>query len=235
MSGGAITFTYPLNQKSIGGFEIDAFVVEKYSFANKVTTQKVEGGASITHITEEPDTISIEAFIGNAKFEAYTGEMPDDLSALEPADPKERIRYAYHELLRMKRERKPVALVTGLDTFTDMIITDFSIDRNAETGADLPFSMTFQNIKMIYEAAAAADTADTPANAAANAAAADTAAATANAGVTGKDEANPKENFVERTAYNDWKRTGGSYPTAGEFTKMFGETPQQFVNTFGEK
>jgi hypothetical protein len=220
MSGGAITFTYPLNQKSIGGFEIDAFVVEKYSFANKVTAQKVEGGASITHITEEPDTISVEAFIGNAKFEAYTGEMPDDFSALEPADPKERIRYAYHELLRMKRERKPVALVTGLDTFPDMIITDFSIDRNAETGADLPFSMTFQNIKMVYEAAAAA---------------ADTAAATANAGVTGKDEASPKENFVERTAYNDWKRTGGSYPTAEEFTKMFGETPQQFVNTFGEK
>lgn len=220
--GTKVTLTYQISPKSIGGFEIDAFVTEKYSFANKVSTQKIEGGGSISHITEDPDTVSIEGFIGGTKFETYNGTIPDDLSTLSVYDPKTRIRQAYHELLRMKRERQPVALVTGLDTFPNMIIMSFSIDRSAENGADMPFSMSFQDANMLKsgdEAGAGGEGGDQ-------------AAGAANAGLTGK-EAAPKEDFVERTAYNDWKRTGGSYPSRSLFIKKFGETPEQFAEKFG--
>jgi hypothetical protein len=214
-----VTFTYAISPKSIGGFEIDAFVSEKYSFANKVSTQKVEGGGSLSHITEDPDTLTIEGFISGAKFETYDGEIPDDITTLEVYDPKTRIRQAYQELLRMKRERQPVAVVTGLDTFPNMLIMNFSIDRSAENGADMPFSMTFQDANMLKSG----DTAG---------AGGDQAAGTASAGLTGKESA-PKEDFVERTAYNNWIRTRGSYPTRDEFMTMFGESPEQFAEKFG--
>ncbi|MDR0473582.1 MAG: hypothetical protein LBH43_07930 [Treponema sp.] len=151
MAEGMINFTYPIGEKSVGGFAIDAFLVESYNYANRLTNLTVEEGSNISdHVVEEPDTIDIEAFIGQTKFETFTGTVDTDLSKVEiPDDPKSRIRQAYHELLRMKRERQPVDVVTGLDTFTDMVITSFSISRDVETGADLPFSMSFQKIKTV--------------------------------------------------------------------------------------
>ena len=152
MAGGMINFTYPIGAKSIGGFEIDAFLVESYNYANHLTNLTVEEGSNISdHVIEEPDTIDIEAFIGQTKFETASPPGADiDLSTVEiPDDPKSRIRQAYHELLRLKRARQPVDVVTGLDTFTDMVITSFNISRDVETGADLTFSMSFQKIKTV--------------------------------------------------------------------------------------
>jgi hypothetical protein len=151
MAGGTVNFTFPIGEKSIGGFVIDAFLVETYNFANSLTNLTVEEGDNISdHVVEEPDTLEIEAFIGQTKFETFSGMVDLDLSNIEiPDDPKSRIRQAYHELLRMKRERQPVTVVTGLDTLPDMVITSFNISRDVETGADLPFSMSFQKIKTV--------------------------------------------------------------------------------------
>jgi len=151
MAEGTINFTYPIGEKSIGGFVIDAFLVETYNFANRLTNLTVEEGDNISdHVTEEPDTIEIEAFIGQTEFKTAMGSSDTDLSKVEiPEDPKSRIRQAYHELLRMKRERQPIDVVTGLDTYTDMVITSFNISRDVETGEDLPFTMSFQKIKTV--------------------------------------------------------------------------------------
>jgi hypothetical protein len=45
--------------------------------------------------------------------------------------------------------RQPLDVVLGLDTFHDMVITTFDIDRDAATGANLPFDMTFKNIRIV--------------------------------------------------------------------------------------
>jgi hypothetical protein len=151
MAEGMINFTYSIGEKSIGGFAIDAFLVESYNYANRLTNLTVEEGSNISdHVVEESDTIDIEAFIGQTDFKTSMGSSDTGLSKVEiPDDPKSRIRQAYHELLRMKRERQPVDVVTGLDTFTDTVITSFSISRDVETGSDLPFSMSFQKIKTV--------------------------------------------------------------------------------------
>jgi hypothetical protein len=150
-----------------------------------------------------------------------------DLSKLEiPDDPKSRIRQAYNELLRMKRARQPLDVVTGLDTFTNMMIVSFSISRDVETGADLPFSMSLQKIETVKSEETQISVSPSSSSAS------DQAGGTANAGMTGKEEA-PKEDWVERQAYNDLKRTNGKYPTSEEFKEMYGETPQQFAAKFG--
>jgi hypothetical protein len=215
-----VTFTYPIAPKSIGGFEIDAFVVEKYKFANKMTSIPVDEGASISdHVFEEPDTISIEAFIGNVIFQANSGRMPSDLSRLQPNDPKTRIRQAYMELLRLKREKQPVDLVTGLDTFEDMVILQLSIDRDVATGLNLPFTMKFK--KAIKAGAEATEI---------HASAREQAGRTADMGPSGRETAQ-REPWASREAYERWKATGS--PTSEEFSEIFGMSPQQFGQRFG--
>jgi len=225
MAGGQVTFNYQIGAKSIGGFQIDAFLVEKYSFSNKPTELPVEEGSNISdHVTDEPDTLSLEAFIGQAEFKVYDGAIPEDLSQLDIPDQKTRIRQAYHELLRMKREKQPVDVVTGLDTFTNMIITSLEIDRSVETGANLPFSMTFQNIKTV--SSEETDIAASPS--------VESAEAPGNMGPTGKQEPE-KEDFHERVWYSDWKRTGGKNPKTADFVRKWQETPEQFAAKFGGK
>jgi hypothetical protein len=213
MAGKKVTFKYQIGTKSIGGFEIDAFLVEKYNFANRVTELPVEEGSNISdHVTEEPDTISIEAFIGQAKFEVYDGRIPDDLSKLNIPDPKARVRQAHHELLRMKREKQPVDIVTGLDTFTNMVITNYSFDRDVETGANLPFSMTFRNIKTVKseETAINSSLSDSSAK--------DQATSTANVGSASSEKVVEENSLKER--WRQWVKMGNA--TAEEYQEQWG-------------
>jgi len=221
MAGGMINFTYPINAKSIGGFEIDAFFVEKYCFANRMTNLPIEEGSNVTdHVTEEPDTIDIEAFIGSTKFE--TNESPPgpdpDLSNVDiPDDLKGRILQSYYELLRLKRGRQPVDVVTGLSTFPDMIIVSFEIPRDVETGADLHFSMRFQSLKIVKSEEVEISVAPTPAEA-------DMVGETANLGLSGKTQITDPLELKER-----WRQlyyiNGGKAPTEEEFFEQWGEWP----------
>jgi hypothetical protein len=148
-----VTFTWKAPSKSIKGkedtegFVIDAFLVESYSFTNSVTDIPVEEGSTISdHVVEEQDVVSIKAFIGNAEF--IVADSIDSISK-EPPDRMARVLRSYKELLRLKRTKEVCTVTTGLDVYTDMIITSLNIDRDVETGANLPFSMEFKRIKIV--------------------------------------------------------------------------------------
>ena len=137
------TFAYNTVEKSIGGFVIDVFREEKYNFSAETTDVPIENGDDASdHVVNKPSEIQISAFIGNAEFVVFDGPQ-------QAGDPKERIRAAYYELLRLKEKGEPLTLVTGLDTFPNMVITSFDISRDVETGADLPFDMTFKEIRVV--------------------------------------------------------------------------------------
>ncbi len=110
----SIVFTYPKTVKSIGGFEIDAFITEHYSHSNKVTEIPVEEGSVISdHVTQVADEIQIKAFIGRTEFAVFGGDIPESNADIEYEDPQARIINAYHELLRLKEDRQPIDLMTG--------------------------------------------------------------------------------------------------------------------------
>jgi len=147
---GVVSFTYPKTTKSIGGFEIDVMLDEHYSYGNKITELPLEDGCVVSdHVVEEVDEISIRAFIGMAKMAAWEGPLPETEADIPREDPKARILQKYNELLRLKRGRQPVTVVTGLGTFPSMVISKFEIDRDVETGADLSFDMSFKRVKIV--------------------------------------------------------------------------------------
>lgn len=144
-----VTFIYNTPQKSIGGFVIDAFLKENYSFKNKVTDIPIEEGSTISdHVIPEQDKISIEAFIGRTEFAVIDiNGNADEINF--PPSTQNRIKQNYKELKRLKESRQPLTLSLGLDIYKNMIITDFDIDRDAESGKDLPFSMSFTQVRIV--------------------------------------------------------------------------------------
>lgn len=144
-----ITFIYNTPQKSIGGFVIDAFLKESYSFKNQVTDVPIEEGSTISdHVIPEQDKISIEGFIGRTEFVVMNMNGMDENPELEPSN-ENRIKQNYRELKRLKESRQPLTLSLGLDVYKNMIITDFDIDRDVESGRDLPFTMSFTQVKIV--------------------------------------------------------------------------------------
>jgi hypothetical protein len=147
---GIISFAYPKTPKSIGGFEIDVILSENYGFSNSVTDIPVEDGSNVNdHVVSESPDISIQAFISRAKYEVWDGDIPETIDELPADDPKARIKQAYLELRRLMDDKQPLTVVLGLDTFENMVITSFEIDRDVQTGADLPFSMSFKQVRII--------------------------------------------------------------------------------------
>jgi hypothetical protein len=144
-----MAFQYQIPQKMIGTFVVDCFMSEHYKFSNAVTDVPVEEGSKIAdNIVEEQDVISIEAFIGNAAFEVITADG-NSVTNLQAPDRMARVKKAYQELKKLTKSKQLLDVVLGLETFTDMVITSFVIDRDVETGANLPFTMEFKKIKIV--------------------------------------------------------------------------------------
>jgi hypothetical protein len=141
---------YPTGENATAGLEIDAFFSEKYHFGNRITDIPIEEGSNIAdHVTPEPDTLDIEAFIGMTKFEVVATDVAKSAPAESPGNPKQRIIEAHQELLRLKRSMQPMDIVAGLDTMTNMVIETYDVSHDVESGADLPFSMTFKKIDTV--------------------------------------------------------------------------------------
>jgi hypothetical protein len=206
---GIVNLTYHPTEKSIGGFKIDAFLSETYQFTNEVTDVPVEEGVNITdHVVEKADVIQVSAFIGQTEFTAYDGDVPDNLQSLTDLDKSSRIMKAYRELKRMKSARLPVTVVLGLDTFKDMIITSFNIGRDVETGADLSFDMTFNELKVIRSQTVEINASQV----APNTSATDQAAPTSNMGTAAKEDAPFGTDIWEKANANvDAMGISGSY------------------------
>lgn len=208
-----IAFQYQVPQKKIGTFVVDAFVAEHYNFSNSITDIPVEEGSSISdHIIEDQDVISVEALIGNTAFEIV--EMNGNaISNLQAPDRMARVRQAYNELKRMVKAKQLFDIVLGLETFTQMAITSFVIDRDAATGANLPFSMEFKKIKIVKS-----DTTDINASNSSGGGAGDQTGSTTNAGTSGTEQ---PQNSIAKEEWRRQIRAGGP-ATPADYQRKFG-------------
>jgi len=207
-----VAFQYQVPQKMIGTFVVDAFISEHYEFSNSVTDIPVEEGSKISdNIVEDQDVISVEAFIGNAEFEVVTIDG-NTISNIQAPDRMARVRQAYLELKKLSKSKQPLDVVLGLETFTNMVITSFQIDRNVETGANLPFSMELKKIKIVKS-----DTTNINASGS-NGAGGDQTAGTTNAGTSGSEQ--PRDSIAKE----EWRRQirAGGPATPADYQRKFG-------------
>lgn len=191
---GIVKCIYPTGEDSTAGIEIDAFLSESYRFGNKLTDKPSEGDdkSGTGTVTEEPDELTVEAFIGATKFEVVKSAPPKSISEVDIPDeyPRDRVVSAYEELKRLKETKEPMDIVTGLTTMTGMVITSLEITRDESSGLDLTFSCTFKKA---------------PVNTSAATLATEQAAGAPNTGKSGTEQ--PRENFITKRA-DEWNERG---------------------------
>ncbi|MDR0474744.1 MAG: hypothetical protein LBH43_13860 [Treponema sp.] len=211
-----VNFSYPIPPKSIGGCLIDAFVSERYSYSNSVTDVPLEDGSVASdHVVENPFELHISGFIGKVEFAAMGGGGVRS-GPYGGDNPKARISEKYNEFLKLKSDRQPIDVVTGLDTYTNMVITSFEMERDFSSGFDMPFEMTLKQIKIV-KSETTIITASTPSG--------DQIAGTADMGVAGTSKLDPESSRMKEVWRAMYLESNGREPTREEYFDWWGENP----------
>jgi hypothetical protein len=137
--------------KSIGTILIDAFEDEDHHSVVTVTTSPVEDGSTISdNAIEEPDELIINGIVGAASIlnpisslsslASGRGSLSSFIS--RPLDVDQ-------ALYALKHARQPIQVVTGLRVYQNMVITDYRVKRNKDTGGALHFTAYLKQIIIV--------------------------------------------------------------------------------------
>ena len=146
---------------------LDAAIRETHTYDSDVTDYPVESGSSITdNVRPRPITVEIEGIVtdtplpgpvaasrgatGADKTVSYGGGVIGGGSITIPGDfqviPSED---ALADLIAIYEAREPVSIGTTLKAYDSMVMTSLVIPRDADTGAALSFTATFQQVTII--------------------------------------------------------------------------------------
>lgn len=121
----------------IGALALDASLEETHELSARVTSNPVESGASVTdHVSIEPKRLTIQGFITDSPVQLFSG-IPE---LLDQSSGSLRTSTALNQLQLLFTERQPFSVVTGLQSYENMILQRLTIPRNRETGQALRFT-----------------------------------------------------------------------------------------------
>lgn len=120
--------------KQIQDLQIDIVSSEVIELPSETTDNPIESGSEVTdHIINKPIMLRMICQIGGS-------------TLLNFADRKLE---GYEALKKLRDDRQPVTVVSGLETFSNMLINNISIDRNLQNASVLQFSIEFKQAKIV--------------------------------------------------------------------------------------
>ena len=126
-----------VRQKYIGALFIDAFSSEVHGCASEVTEYPIEDLGSVAdHVNLSPDTLEVEGVVGASGIYSTEGGGFNWIDA-------------YVAIRDLRDTKQLVSVITGLRVYTNMVIEDFSVPRDSESGASLVFSISFREVKIV--------------------------------------------------------------------------------------
>jgi hypothetical protein len=126
--------------KRIGLVDVDAFIRESHRMTAEVTEYPVEEGDEISdHVIQKPNELDVDGIIGTNNL-FIPVPLPSDFT---------RAYDGYQDLLAAKEAGEPISVVTGLTVYDQMIIVDFTIDRDKDNGRSLEFKMSLKHVKIV--------------------------------------------------------------------------------------
>lgn len=120
--------------KQIQDLQIDIVSSEVIELPSETTDNPIESGSEITdHIINRPIMLRMVCQIGGS-------------TLLNFADRKLE---GYEALKKLRDDKQPVTVVSGLETFSNMLINNISIDRNLQNASVLQFQIEFKQAKIV--------------------------------------------------------------------------------------
>lgn len=130
----------PPKRVTIGMITLDCAIREIHELTNQVTQNPVESGVYIAdHIYRQPRRVTIEGEITDSPVEYFGGFTGITERRVE----------AFEQFEKLVETRELVTLVTGLKTYTDMAIVNFTAPRDERTGKRLLFTVEFEHVRKV--------------------------------------------------------------------------------------
>lgn len=145
-----------VNQWSAGnarvGIVVDALVSEEPSFSAEVTKNPIEGGAKISdHVQLKPVELTMEGVISDAPLGyAVIGNIQNLVRQVSNVFlGSSRSLDAFNELLALRNNRMPFTVITSLKRYQNMIMTELSVPRTAQTGNAIHFRCKMEEVVIV--------------------------------------------------------------------------------------
>lgn len=120
--------------KQIQDLQIDIVSSEIIELPSETTDNPIESGAEVTdHIINKPTTLRMVCQIGGSTLLNFADRRLE----------------GYEALKKLRDDKLPVTVVSGLETFSNMLINNISIDRNLQNASVLQFSIEFKQAKIV--------------------------------------------------------------------------------------
>lgn len=120
-------------QTNVGNVFLDATISEQHGYSARVTSFPVENGDIISdHIINEPETLNIVGIVSDTPLNIFTTF--------------DRSVDSFNRLVRMLQNRQRLTVITGIKTYTDMVMTNLDVPRDFSSGQSLTFNITLQKI-----------------------------------------------------------------------------------------
>ncbi len=128
-----------LKLASVDDIVFDASLQETHRSSARITDHPVESGATISdHVIIDPEELTLSVVVSNTP----------TVSILEvPSIEQNRAETAYQDLLAKKAARVAVEVTTTLRIYENMILTDVSCTRDANTGNIVMLSLSLREIR----------------------------------------------------------------------------------------
>jgi len=138
-------------QKAIGDIQLDAVISESHTNEVSLTSNPVELGAEITdHAVVQPKRLNIVAQVSDTPMGlAAFGQIVDSVTGLfgtSTTDNITRSNAAYNALIQSQEEREPIEIQTKLKLYTNMIITNVSVQQDKNTSRIVRMSIDVQQV-----------------------------------------------------------------------------------------
>lgn len=120
--------------KQIQDVEIDIVSSEVIELPSETTDNPIESGSEVTdHIINKPILLRMICQIGGSTLLNFTDRKLE----------------GYEALKKLRDDKQPVTVVSGLETFSNMLINNISIDRNLQNASVLQFQIEFKQAKIV--------------------------------------------------------------------------------------
>lgn len=135
---------------TIGSVELDATLSENHMSGQDVTDHPIEEGSPITdHARKRPDSLTIDGLVTDTPVGLTQRQRAAQSSGtVDDADAPGYAQAAYLKL-RELLTGKLFTIVTGLQVYDDMVLTDLTVPRDRTVGHALRFSATFKNVRIV--------------------------------------------------------------------------------------
>lgn len=120
--------------KQIQDLQIDIVSSEVIELPSETTDNPIESGSEVTdHIINKPILLRMVCQIGGSTLLNFTDRKLE----------------GYEALKKLRDDKQPVTVVSGLETFSNMLINNITIDRNLQNASVLQFQIEFKQAKIV--------------------------------------------------------------------------------------